>query len=105
MAEPLVVDVIAALCSLEPSAKNWQRVCTVIDTYAPMGREWLASAVAGARDAITRWPAEIRAIKEDSPWLAGIFDGVFDPRLQLVGWATIRWTRTEEDYGARDVSE
>lgn len=38
-------------------------------------------------------PAKLRAIGRVSlagPWLAGLFDGVCDPRLQLAGWAVIR---------------
>jgi len=94
--EPLVVDSVGDLALLEPSGENWQHVCQVVDRFASISSDLLASVVADVRAAIARWPADVRVIGADSPWLAGIFTGTFDPRLQLVGRATIHSTRTHE---------
>ncbi|MBN2498966.1 MAG: hypothetical protein JXR96_30535 [Deltaproteobacteria bacterium] len=49
----------------------------------------LSQAIDEAR-AILSWPARLRHASADCPWLAGVFEGALDPRLALVGWASVR---------------
>src|SRR5690348_16823427 len=71
-------DLTAARRSLV-TPERWSTLCQSLE----------ATSLASHRAEVMQWPAEVRRIKADSPWLRGVFEGVFDPRLELVGFATI----------------
>ncbi|MBM4778099.1 MAG: hypothetical protein GQE15_10410 [Archangiaceae bacterium] len=45
--------------------------------------------IASHRAEVATWPATERFVAPESPWLAGLFEGRFDPRLELAGYARI----------------
>ncbi len=66
--------------------ERWSTLCQSLDALS--GPE-LEQAIASHRAEVAQWPAAVRRIGADSPWLKGVFEGAFDPRLELVGHATI----------------
>ena len=88
-----VRDTLTALLAKPPSARAWVALCEVL---APLEGEELEAALAVARGPVGGWPAELRRCgpyypsgQAADPWLQPVFGGRFDPRLELVGWATV----------------
>jgi hypothetical protein len=81
---------LVALTAQDPSEKAWDAVCEALCQL--QDSEALARAIAVAREPLGRWPAMLRRADANraSPWTAGVFEGRFDRRLELVGWASIR---------------
>lgn len=67
-----------------------ERWSTLVQSLNALTGEALEQAVASHRAEVAEWPTSVRSIGADSPWLDGIFEGRFDPRLELVGHATIQ---------------
>lgn len=49
----------------------------------------LDDVIAAHRAEVATWPATVRLVPAESPWLAGVFEGRFDPRLELAGCARL----------------
>lgn len=49
----------------------------------------LDEAIARRRAEVLQWPASVRHLAADAPWLTGCFAGEFDPRLELVATAEL----------------
>lgn len=83
------VQELVALTAQDPSEKAWDAVCEALCQLEDA--EALARAIAVAREPLGRWPARLRRADAGpaSRWTAGVFEGRFDPRLELVGWASI----------------
>lgn len=90
---------LAAVLAGAPTAERWAAVC---EAMGAVSGDALASALSEARETVKRWPAALRRIGPDSPWLRGLFDGQLDPRLELVGHASIHH-RHEYRYMASPV--
>ncbi len=75
------------LLAQPPSPETWAAICKALGSLADSELE---PAVALAREPLKCWRPELRTIAADSPWLRGVFDAVFDPRLELAGRATIQ---------------
>lgn len=80
---------LAALLAQGPSEQAWAAVCEALSRLEDA--QTLARAIAVAREPLRRWPAGLRRADAGpaSGWTAGVFEGRFDPRLELVGWASI----------------
>jgi hypothetical protein len=86
-----------ALTAQDPSEKAWQAVCEALDQV--QDAEALTRAIAAAREPLGRWPARLRRADAGpaARWTEGVFEGRFDPRLELAGWGSIRH-RHEYEY-------
>jgi hypothetical protein len=91
------VEDFVALTAEDPSEKAWDAVCEALCQLEDA--EALARAIAVAREPLGRWPAMLRRADAGpaSRWRAGVFEGRFDRRLELVGWGSIRH-RHEYEY-------
>ena len=56
----------------------------------------LDDLIAAHRADVATWPAAARFVPAGSPWLAGIFEGRFDPRLELAGCARLEQVLTRQ---------
>lgn len=77
---------LLACISGPPTERAWSEVVRLLSSLEGSA---LASAIAEAR-AVVAWPARLRHVDAACPWLAGLFDGKLDPRLELVGWASVK---------------
>jgi hypothetical protein len=78
--------------------ERWAAVCAELENVS--GAE-LPLAIDAKRDEVLRWPAAVRHLNADSPWLNGLFEGRLDPRLELVGHAAIRHRHEYTSYTVR----
>lgn len=72
-----------------PSMENWRAIS---ETLAALSKEDAVPAVNALREPLKSWPAQIRReniYSSGSAWLKDLFQGLVDPRLELVGWADI----------------
>ena len=67
--------------------ERWSKLCQSLDSLTGPA---LDEAITSHRAEVAQWPASVRHLEADSPWLQGVFEGRFDPRLELVGHATIQ---------------
>ena len=81
---------LVALAARDPSEVAWHALCEALSRLEDP--EALARAVAVAREPLGRWPAMLRRADTGPAalWTAGLFEGRFDPRLELVAWGSIR---------------
>lgn len=83
------IRMLAARASREPSLAHWRQIA---ETLAKLPAEDLPPVITALREPLRAWPAEMRresTYSARAPWLAGLFKGVIDPRLELIGWADI----------------
>lgn len=73
------------VCEMTP--EDWSALRESLDSLTGPALE---AAIAKRRAEVGKWPASLRRIGAESPWLKGVFEGHFDPRLELVGHATIQ---------------
>lgn len=87
---------LETLVTRPPTAQRWAEIVAHLDRLDGGAR---IEAIDAARPVLA-WPARLRALDANSPWLAGIFDEGFDrtadPRLALAGWASIK---NKYEYG------
>lgn len=76
------------LVRLSPTPELWSQL---VDALSQLEGVALDDAIVRARPALS-WPARLRAVGDDSPWLTGVFEAARDPRLALVGWASVKRT-------------
>lgn len=76
-----------------PSAR-WSAICERLSKHAPGAA--LDQLIAAQRAEVVTWPATERFVAADSPWLVGVFEGRFDPRLELAGQAQLRQGLTRQ---------
>jgi hypothetical protein len=81
---------LVELTARAPSETAWHAVCEALSRLEDP--EALARAIGVAREPLARWPARLRRADAGpaSRWTEGVFEGRFDPRLELAGWGAIR---------------
>lgn len=67
--------------------ERWSTLCQSLEALTGPALE---VELAARRAEVAQWPAAVRRIGAESPWLKGVFEGRFDPRLELVGSATLQ---------------
>jgi len=85
---------VESLLDREPSASSWRDICEHLTAMKDQTAIDLGLLAAREHNLI-RWPARLRHAESVSdlpsaPWLAKLFHGVCDPRLGIVGWASMR---------------
>ena len=86
---------IETLLNREPSESRWRELCGhlagMVDSVA------IELGVLAVREQLQGWPARMRRAgslgsfaEATAPWLARLFRGACDSRLELVGWAYVR---------------
>lgn len=96
---------LKALVARGPSDARWRALCDELGGIAD--RDVLEQALCVVREPVACWPARLRraelrlesTAEPVARWLGGVFQAVVDPRLELVGWASMR-RRT--DYSGAD---
>lgn len=74
--------------------ERWSALCEELSKLT--ARPALDNLIAAHRHEVISWPPELRSLPADSPWLTGVFDGRFDPRLELAGLARITQVLTRQ---------
>lgn len=74
--------------------ERWLALCETLSKHTPGPP--LDSVIAAHRAEVATWPAAVRFVPADSPWLSGVFDGRFDPRLELAGHARLEQVLTRQ---------
>jgi hypothetical protein len=88
------LDALEAALARAGVGDSWQRVCAVLDD--PMDEGTLELVLDRARAVVLSWPERERAAsllggRADAPgrWIERTLAGAKDPRVALVGWASI----------------
>lgn len=64
------------------TAERWLAWCETVAKHS-------VDLIAAHRAEVLTWPAAVRFVPADSPWLSGVFEGRFDPRLELAGCTSL----------------
>lgn len=75
-------------------SERWPALYETLSKHTPGPA--LDLLIAAHRADVATWPATERFVPPDSPWLSGVFDGRFDPRLELAGHARIGQVLTRQ---------
>ncbi|MFO0599050.1 MAG: hypothetical protein U0228_27320 [Myxococcaceae bacterium] len=78
--------------------ERWTALCKSLERLTG---SILEGVIASHRAEVLTWPASVRRLEADSPWLAGIFEGTFDPRLELAGWASVKQVLERDNANLR----
>ncbi len=82
---------IGSLVAQGPSEAGWLTLCELLGALEDPGE--IAAAVRRWREPLAGWPARLRRSSASTKrWLEALFDRVVDPRLELLGWASMSQT-------------